>query len=268
MKRKILTDEKTIMNSLSRLVSVDPMEQMEWIGFDNELIGKFCKLDGYDGYYLVAPAFLVVLTQEGVMNRNKIVEVYKAETVDEVEKIVMVDCYDYTMDSSEIGLEVHVMLYKLDKGYVEIPYRIGRMGSEEIRKCSIEEARDNNFNDIKPKRFSYYDSFAEYCAGDAFFKHLGEEREFDDGLFVELPNVYELDYVYEEEGFDGETYIETEIEETINVDSLILMQCIPHESRRNGKEPLKNASTIIRSKWFSVFCKRTESSTKVKASFC
>ena len=160
-------------------------------------------------------------------NLQAIPKLVQGMTVDEVEKIILVDCYDYMMDSLEIGLEVHVMLYKLDKGYVEIPYRIGRMGSEEIRKCSIEEARDNNFNDIKPKRFSYYDSFAEYCAGDAFFKHLGEEREFDDGLFVELPNVYELDYVYEEEGFDGETYIETEIEETINVDSLILMQYIP-----------------------------------------
>ena len=219
---KVITTERNIKNALSKLISNDPYEQLNWVE-ENECIEAILNLrsvgeelyaasdipaeyvENFLPEYLIAPMFMVAIVgkEEGPRNsvRKYIADLEFCETVGDIyESLIFM-----TEDTLVMRSSIHLFMFKMDEGYVEIPFDIGyyipKKPAYEIEDVE-EQLVDHINSNIYPK-LPYRVILGDYDLVDVGVKNYEWSTKFNKRLmksgntkcfFIDIPGVWEVTF--------------------------------------------------------------------------
>lgn len=204
MKTLVVTTEKKLMQALSRVVSLDPIEQIKWVenaevpeaitmldrvsnmGMESDL--KF-EDDLFGEGFLIAPVFMVVVTHRDDGFNREIREVYFEETAGEAEDMIW-ELFESEHYSKGM---FRVFMYKEYEGFVEIPFEMGYYitpQNEGKKEIVAEYESLSDVPTVKPECVYFEDSM--------LLQFVGMNSDVDkDNItyFVEIPAVWDAEYI-------------------------------------------------------------------------
>lgn len=199
MKTTTIIDKRELYYTLSKLISNNPFEQVEWVKaiLNNPFSKQFnYAIDGlnymndFETHLSKAGLFMLVQVFESEETKKKeIVKVQFFEDVNDIENYLM-DIYDIRDFSYN---QYRLFYYNKEAGYIEILYCIG-----EYKVFKGSWYHDLERDGLVPKpEVTYYEGNADdYC----------KANQSNKSFFLEIPNLYEIELGYiedDEQGIDS-----------------------------------------------------------------
>lgn len=195
MKTQVIIDTDEIYYTLSKLISKNPQEQLNWLKWvhDRFLLNDFVAsivelgtIKGYETCLKKAGLFMLVkMNLEGPTQQRTIEKVMFFEDIAEIEEVLSKE-YDYDFSYWNYRL----FYYDLDDGYKEIPYHIGK-----YNKYIGEGYWSNKDRFLLEPDVIYYEGDDVDCDMEEYYS----EGKF----FLDIPNLYEFEFGYVEDDEQG-----------------------------------------------------------------